>query len=183
MNPRLKSSKKWTSFPKEYLSQIEQAFRENFAKQLDKSKLIVEGRIYPEEVLLRVGVLEQGRLKQANIEASMDYSREKANAAEKIHHCIDAAASMLAEYFAADGDPDFPRNWTEYDFEKQKVYLQFTTVNSDLEAQADALLGESAEESLLHLEEEDAEETEDDGEESGPTMFGGGKSKNKKQTH
>lgn len=180
MNPRLKSSKKWTSFPKEYLSQIEQAFRENFAKQLDKSKLIVEGRIYPEEVLLRVGVLEQGRLKQANIEASMDYSREKANAAEKIHHCIDAAASMLAEYFAADGDPDFPRNWTEYDFEKQKVYLQFTTVNSDLEAQADALLGESAEESLLHLEEEDAE---DDGEESGPTMFGGGKSKNKKQTH
>ena len=99
MNPRLKNSKKWTSFPKEYLNQIEQAFRENFAKQLGNSKVIVEGRIYTDEVLLRVGILEKGRLKQSNIEASMEYSREKANAVEKIHHCIDAAASMLAEYF------------------------------------------------------------------------------------
>ena len=156
MNPRLKTSKKWTTFPKEYVKQIEQVFKANFKKDLKESKLVVEGRIYPEEILLRVGVLEKGRLAQSNFEVSIGHFKDKSAAIEQIYVCIDAAASMMTEYFQNQDDEegiDFPRHWTEYEFNKQKVYLQFTTENSDLEKEANKLLG-VADDSLVVDEEE-----------------------------
>ena len=192
MNPRLKTSKKSTAFPKEYSSQIETVFQETFAGHLKNSKLIVEGRIYTEEILLRVGVLEKGRLSQANFEVSMNYSPQKKDAVERIHDCIDAAASMMADYFEAGGEVEFPRTWQAVDFNKQTLYLQFTTVNTDLEAQADALLGQTFEEMVQEdAENEDAlsraDETveasdEESDEAGGPTMFGGGKKGSKKKS-
>jgi hypothetical protein len=143
INPRLKNYKKMTAFPKEYKTQIEEVFAENFKKQIGDGKLIVEGRIYPSEVLLRVGILEKGRLSQANFEVSIEYSKK--DAVQRIHDCIDAAASMMADYFETDGETEFPRTWQEFEFNKLAVYLQFTTENSDLESQADALLGASFE--------------------------------------
>ena len=107
MNPRLKSSKKWTAFPKEYTEQIQTVFKENFAQYLEDAELIVEGRIYTEEIMLRVGYLEKGRLAQANFEVSMNYSQEQQDAMKRIHNCIDAAASMMMEYLENDGDVDF----------------------------------------------------------------------------
>jgi hypothetical protein len=154
MNPRLKTSKKSTAFPKEYLTQIEEVFSENFKAQLKGSQLIVEGRIYPEEILLRVGIREKGRLAQSNFEVSMNYSAKQKDAVERIHDCIDAAASMMNEFFqAGESEADFPRTWQEYEFNKRAVYLQFSTENSDLEAQADAILGKSFEQMV----QEDAE--------------------------
>ena len=163
MTPRLESSKKWTSFPQEFLSQISEVFEKTFATDLEGSELRLEGRIYPEEILLRVGFLPKGRLSQANFEVSIGYSQEKEDALERIHNCIDATASMMKEFFEADGEVDFPRQWKEFEFEKQSLYLQFSTVNTDLEAQADAILGEDAE-GLLHEEEEqNVSQTEEDG--------------------
>lgn len=151
MNPRLKTSKKWTALPTEYLTQVEEAFRESFPSQLKetagagKAKVIVEGRIYSEEILLRVGILEKGRLKQANFEVSMSFSAKKKDAIERLHDSIDAAASMMSEYFnlKEDEEPDFPLLWKEYEFNGLPLFLQFSTVNSSLESQADALLGTS----------------------------------------
>src|SRR5437868_1933223 len=99
MQPRLKTSKKWTAFPKEYVDQIQTVFHENFSVQLTGNKLVIEGRIYPSEVMLRVGINEKGRLRQANFEVSMDYNANKKDAVERIHNCIDAAASMMTDYF------------------------------------------------------------------------------------
>ncbi|MEZ0391500.1 MAG: hypothetical protein ACAH59_04745 [Pseudobdellovibrionaceae bacterium] len=182
MNPRLKTSKKSTSFPKEFLAQIEEVFSENFKAHLKHSKLVVEGRIYTEEILLRVGIREKGRLSQANFEVSMNYSPKSKDALERIHDCVDALASMMNEYFtSAEEEADFPRTWQEYEFNKQKLFLQFTTENSDLEAQADALLGKSFEEMVKEDQEsEDAltkAEEKIEEEASGPTMMGGKKKK------
>lgn len=202
MQPRLKTSKKWTAFPKEYQDQIEKVFHENFSEQLGQNKLIIEGRIYPEEVLLRVGIGEKGRLTQANFEVSMAYDAKKKDAVERIHNCIDAAASMMMDYFDADTDVEFPRVWQEYPFQGHKIYLQYTTVNTDLEAQADALLGEDSEALVTEEENEDAlsrahideelsdspddedfpDEEDDEDEDSdedtkSPKMFGGPKKK------
>src|SRR6185312_3994816 len=157
MNPRLKTSKKWTGLPKEYVSQIQEVFQDSFAAQLKNAKLVIEGRIYPEEVLLRVGILEKGRLAQANFEVSVSYGTGKQDAVERIHDSIDAAASMMAEYFEKDGEVDFPYVWKEYEFNGRKLHLQFNTENSDLEAQANALLGADADELIQEdLEEDDA---------------------------
>lgn len=209
MIPRLKSSKKWTSFPKEYSDQIQAVFKENFAQYLDNAELIIEGRIYQEEIVLRVGYLEEGRLAQANFEVSMSYSQEQQDAVSRIHNCVDAAASMMLEFLENEGEVDFPYNWKEVPFQGKKVYLKFSTENSNLEAEANKLLGLSEDE-MLHdtnedededalsraeqseelspprddedysEENESAEEDEEDSEDKGPKMFG---SKGKKQLH
>jgi len=159
MQPRLKTSKKWTAFPKEYTEQIQTVFQENFSDLLGQNKLVIEGRIYPSEVLLRVGLAQPGRLSQANFEVSMDYNPNEKDAVDRIHNCIDAAASMMMDYFENDDEADLPRVWQEYPFQGKKLYLQFTTENTDLEAQANALLGED--EDSLVLEEEDNEDALD----------------------
>lgn len=189
MIPRLKNSKKWTAFPKEYLTQIEDVFTSTFKKQLKDSQLIVEGRIYTEEILLRVGIREKGRLAQSNFEVSMNYSQQKKDAIERIHDCIDAAASMMNDYFSSnEEEADFPRSWQEFEFNKQPLYLQFSTENTDLESQADALLGQSFadmvqedrdNEDALDRADERVEASEED-KAAGPSMFGGKKSSKKK---
>ena len=191
MNPRLKTSKKWTVFPKEYLSQIKDVFSQGFKTQLGNSTLIIEGRIYSEEILLRVGIQERGRLKQSNFEVSMSHSIKAEDAIDRIHDSIDAAASMMQEYFEfikKEEEPDFPLLWKEYEFNNKPVFLQYSTVNTDLESAADTLLGEEADRLLVEEEESEdaldaADEKIESDEPASPTMFGGKKKKKPTQTH
>lgn len=177
MNPRLATSKKWTPFPNEYLDQIKEVFKENFTNELANSKIIAEGRIYAYEITLRIGVLESGSLKQNNFEVSLQYDPEAQDALNKISTCIDAVASMLNEYFETEGDIEFPYSWQEYEFGSEKVYLQYSTVNSELEEEANKLLG--IEKPGLFNEEIDPE-NEEDVDLSTPSLF---KSKSKKNLH
>lgn len=185
MEPRLKSSKKWTAFPKEYTEQILKVFGENFAPQLGQDTLTVEGRIYTTEVVLRVGIRRVGQLKQPNFEVSMDYSPVAKDAIERIHNCIDAAASMMLDYLE-DEDVDFPKAWKPFPFQDVTVYLRFSTVNTELEDAAARLLGEDAEglvkeeaepEDALAVAEIDEELSGghklDDEDDQGPRMFRG----------
>lgn len=144
MNPRLPSSKKWTKFPNEFSAQIEAVFRENFASKLEDKKIIVEGRIYPEEILLRVGYNSKGELRQNNFEASTSYSTEKEDAVDRIHNCVDAIATMMADWFESSEELELPLSWLEYPVESKKIYLRYNTENTELEALADSLLGEYA---------------------------------------
>lgn len=193
MNPRLKTSKKWTEFPPEYLKQIEDVFSQNFKPRLGKAQLIVNGRIYPEEILLRVGLRQPGELKQSNFEVSISYSPKKKDALERIHNAVDAAASMLDEHFeniTNETESSFPMVWQEYDFDGRHVYLQYTTVNTELEAKADELLGETFEEMVAEMKEtedaleaaEPSEELSEVSEKALPTMFSG-KKKKKEDMH
>ncbi len=142
MNPRLSSSKTWTNFPPEFLEQVQDLVAETFEDHLiEGAGLHLEGRIYPEEILFRLGTKIEGQIKQANFEASAYYNPESQNAKKIMHHCIEAAASMMAEYFDFDGDVDFPRQWTEFKFEGTPVFMQYTTTNTELEAEADRILG------------------------------------------
>jgi len=141
MKPRLSTSKKWTPFPKDYVSQIQQAFAEAFPQQVKTSKLIIEGRIFPEEIMLRVGLLEKDRLLQNNFEVSVNYSNENQNAVTGIHSCIDAAASLMNEYLESEGEVDFPRTWKVFDFDGKQIWVQYSTVNTELESEADRILG------------------------------------------
>ncbi|RYF47398.1 MAG: hypothetical protein EOO38_12245 [Cytophagaceae bacterium] len=66
----------------------------------------------------------------------------------------------------------------------QKVFVQYNTENSDLEAQANALLGDAGEEALVQGDDDeefpiDVTELveEEDDEDKSPKMFGGAKAK------
>jgi hypothetical protein len=198
MNPRKKESKKWTKLPGDLLSQIKNVFEQNFKAHLEGKKLTVEGRMYPSEIVLRVGFQNKGELRFNNFEVSLDHSKEKQNAISQIHIGVDAIASLMMDYFENEEDHEMPLSWQEYPFDKQTIWLQYSSANSELEAAADKLLGIGDDEDLLGDDRdaddlkaelgvaEDENESEDDEEDvdmSQPQIFGGGKKKKKDEMH
>ncbi len=141
MTPRLANSKKWTEIPSELAQQMVTVLSEHFKAAAKAGRFIVEGRIYPEELLLLVGHLEKGRLKQSNIEVSIGYQSARENLLALIHLGFDCAGSHL-EALLGEEVQDLPKLWQEEIFEKKKMYFQFTSTNSALESEADKLLGE-----------------------------------------
>lgn len=143
MQPRLPQSKKFTPMPGELLGQVKQVFAETFSKVASEGKFLMEGRIYQNEILFQAGYLEEGRIRQANFVVSMEYDPQKQNALQMIHFVVDCAASMMDAYFEADQNLDeFPLEWEEFKAQGKTAYIKVDTTNSELEAQADALLGE-----------------------------------------
>lgn len=149
MNPRKKESKKWSALPPELIKQIKDVFEENFSPDLEGKTLKVEGRIYPTEILLRIGINTKGELRYHNFEVSVDHSQEKQDTVQKINIAVDAIASLMADYFENDEEHELPLSWHSYPFEKHTIWLQYTSTNSDLEAQANKLLGIEDDASLL----------------------------------
>jgi hypothetical protein len=154
MKPRLHTSQKWTPFPAEFSEKIIQVMSENFAEQAARGVFTVEGRIYPQEILMRVGYNEGGRLKQDNFEASMEYSMEnKEQAAQsRIFACLDAIGSSFDELFhtRAEGEEmELPAQWEAFDFEGEIVWMQYSTINTRLEDEADRLLNSLNDDTLV----------------------------------
>lgn len=150
MSPRLNSSKKWTALPPELIEQILSVFSEAFEKQRAVGQFIAEGRIYTSELLFRIGYVESGRLKQVNFEVSIDFNSSKQNALEQVHLAIDCAASMIENYFADEETfADMPTIWKAVEIEGRRIYVQVSTENTQLESEANKLLGETHEEALV----------------------------------
>lgn len=146
MKPRYKISQKWTPFPVEFSEQIRLVFVQNFEKDMGKTmSLSVDGRIYQKEITLRVGLHSKGELKHFNIEASVDLppnpAKDENKVFETISIAVDALASLVAEYFENERELEIPFTWTETTFEGKKVWIQHSTENPDLEAEANKLLG------------------------------------------
>jgi hypothetical protein len=160
--PRLPSSTKWTEVPQEFLSKVVTVFNNQFQIEAGDGEFLADGRIYPEEVVLRVGYVQNGRLKQINFEASMDIKgltpeespvlaaddeaasrQEQSKTMERLFTCIDALGSLMEEYFVGgdEEEMDVPLHWKEYEFEGEPVFLQYSTVNTKLEEEADRILG------------------------------------------
>ena len=149
--PRLESSKQWTALPAEFLAKVQKIFADQFPIESQHGSFVIEGRIYPDELVMRAGYLESGRLRQINFEASMDLPKDKASkdgeaqskTMTQIYACMDALGSTMEEYFdlGDEGQIDIPTKWQSFDFEGDTIYLQHSTVNSLLEDEANRLLG------------------------------------------
>lgn len=157
--PRLATSLKSTEVPKEFLEKVRGVFEKQFEIEAETGEFLAEGMIFPEEVVLRVGYVEKGRLKQINFEASMDIKKSKLADADtetaakgtmdRLYTLIDVLGSLMEEYFQAgqeEEEMDVPLYWKEYEFEGETVFMQYSTVNSRLEAEADRILGLIADE-------------------------------------
>lgn len=140
MEPRLKSSRQWSNLPSDLLDMMMKLLAESFPGDLQKYNLIVEGRMYPEEVILRIGYNKPGDLRQENFEGSIDFKPGKEKVVDQVQTLFEATTSVLHSYFKAP-DLELPQQWTKYDWEPKEVFLQHSRVNSGLESQADALLG------------------------------------------
>ncbi len=157
MQPRLKVSKKWSAIPKELSVQIKQVFKQTFQTQMGTGTVHADGRIYPSEILMRVGFKpSDGGLRQFNWDISIEYKRDKDNVMKLLTMAVDVAGSLFEQFFSSENDHDFPRIWAEVDFEGKKVFVQYHTENTELESAANKLLGlEPGEEMLAEGEWED----------------------------
>lgn len=161
MNPRTKTESKWTELPPDLKKQISTIFQQNFEKQIGATgEIRTDGRIYPKEIVLSVGIHKKGELRFHNFEVSIDHKNDKEKIVELIYLSVDAIASLMTEYFENDEDIELPYTWMQYPFQDQKVWLQFSTVNPDLEAEANKLLGLTNEEETL-LKNAEAERSPD----------------------
>ena len=141
MQPRLKTSKISTDLPKDLLKQMKDIFVETFSDHLKKAKVIVDGRIYPNEVLLRIGATKEKEIRQINFLVSMDYKAGKDKVMDFVQVGFDVLATLFDDYFENQDDNDLPRQWAEMNAEGKKVYILYSGVNDKLEDEADKLLG------------------------------------------
>jgi len=143
MEPRLKTSTKWTPFPTELLEQI-QAVVENFFEdyEIENGQFVVDGAIYPTEILLQIGITRPGQLRQDNFIASLEYDSKNEKPMELINLMSDFLGEVWVHFLEDEPEyEDLPRQWQANTFEKKPIYLRYTSENTSLEKQADALLG------------------------------------------
>lgn len=159
MDSRRSSSVKWVPLPLEYCKLALEVFESQFSERLGDAQLTIEGRIYREELIVRLGYLRPNTIRQINFEASVDFDLNKENAFELLNFLMDPLASWL-ESFLETKEIEFPPLWKKHRFKNRDVYMQYSTINSKLEAEADRLLG--SEPGLLNTDEEEAHENPDE---------------------
>lgn len=145
MEPRLKSSIQWSPFPQELCIHAAEVLSERFIKEydLEKATFVVEGRIYPHEVVGMYGLRVNGQLKQHNFEISFEYDTQKDKVLELIHSSLDLAEYLWTELLEDDlEDSELSPIWQSLEFEKRNYFFRYTTNNTDLEQEADKLLAE-----------------------------------------
>ena len=162
MQPRVKTSKISTDLPKDLMNQIKEIFAETFSDHLKKNQIVAEGRIYSNEVLLRIGATQGKQLKQINFSVSMDYKQGKDQVMNLVQVAVDVLATLFDDYFSNQDDGDLPRQWTEMNADGKKVYILYSTVNDKLEAEADKLLGVKKSDSFVKEHEGFDEDDEDE---------------------
>lgn len=172
MNPRLPNSKQWTQIPQEFLQNIRSTLKSLWGENHKDLEFLAEGRIYPGEMIVRIGVLPKGRLTQNNFEISKEIET-KQPLMEQLTQCFDASMALAEEFISAGeaANPGlYPRTWKEFKFENKNMFFQYSTENSALESEANRLLGiseglfnESPDEDNFDL---DSMNFEDDGEEN-----------------
>jgi hypothetical protein len=159
MEPRKKSkkSRKSTSVPPEYLKTIQKLFTDAFKKELGTKPLFLEGRILSDEILLSIGFkTDPKRLTQINFEASIDH--QGSDVFQRMGICVDALSSMMEHYFKTGDKEELPVYWTEFDVGKDKVFLQISARNTELENEANRLLGEDPNDALYKVHGPDDED-------------------------
>lgn len=144
MEPRLVSSIKWTHLPVDLKGQILDTFNKAYADSLPGHQWYTEGLIYPEEVMFRVGYGLPKSLSQSHFYLSWT-RQEGSNILEQVHQAVDALDHIIQEYISSGpAKTDLPRVWKPIQtaFKAKDLHFCFSTENFDLEAQANALLGD-----------------------------------------
>jgi hypothetical protein len=103
--PRLPNSTQSTDLPQDFRSRAAEVFRATFPDEAELGEFVVDGRIYPNEVLLRLGYLPQDQIRQINFEASVDYDTKKLEergltTMEPLFLCVDVLGAVMEEHFA-----------------------------------------------------------------------------------
>ncbi len=136
--PRMPTSAKHLpqNLPLDLAGIIRESLLQKYTFFSDKD-LIVQGAIYPEELILLVGFKEKKSLRQFNFECSIGYHNDEeavdSGVLEKFHKGADSLDVMINEYIEAAGDIEMPKTWSHFNFENEQVYLKTSNINTEVE--------------------------------------------------
>jgi hypothetical protein len=159
MEPRLKTSTKWTPFPSELNENAALVLMERFSEDydLDGSHFVVDGRIYSQEIVGRFGLYSKNSLKQQNFEISFEYDSSKEKALDLIHQSMDVVEHLWQELFEDDlDDSELLKTWQTLPYEKKMYFFRYSTLNTKLEEEADKLLSQF-DKKLVHIDDEESD--------------------------
>ena len=164
LESRKNKSSKSTKLPTEFSKQISDVFNEHFKKQVSGQPILVDSLLTGDEVVVRIGYNPKDtKLRQHNFEVSLDYDQKPAtNLVSSVHLAIDALANILQEHLEKPNQ-DFSPTWTAMTLEKREFFYRYTAENSELEKQANELLGIDEQDSLVKIDEtiEDEEQLQE----------------------
>lgn len=158
--------KKYSRLPEDFTQLLKKSVEENIevlGKMSPSPSLNIRGRVYPNEVILELELSETDRILRHNFRGSMDYNSEEQDTLDRLDDLANALASMMEQFLEFEINKedelelmDLPLDYKEFPYDGRKVYLMYHTENTDLDAQADALLGaEFTEEGQKELEDND----------------------------
>lgn len=145
MEPRLKSSTQWSPFPEELCQQMVEVLTEKFSADydLEDGQFVVEGFIYKEEIIGRYGLRLDGQIRQHNFEISLEFNPEKDKPLELIQNSMEVVEHLWTEFLEDDmDDTELSKKWQTMPHQKKMYFYRYSTVNTELEKEADKLLEE-----------------------------------------
>jgi len=166
IEPKNKNNSAFTKLPLELLETISEVFNENFEEQARSGEFVTFGQVHQSELILRVGYLEKGTIKQVNFDTSNVASGSEAQIIASLEEMVFATKELFLDYFKNSNLENFSYHWNPLTASEKsgQVYYKLDMTNTELEKQANALLGDDFdadnEDSLIVGEMSDSEEIE-----------------------
>lgn len=168
--------------PLDYTKNIREVYTTNFEEGMKllknfekvKNSFDVRGGIFPDEIVLSVSLVSDGKISATTIHGSVDFDPKASSpsAQDLLNVCVDAVGSIFGMLL----DPtqpekieklalgslatftDIPVEWTKIDFDDRRVWILVDKSNPSLDEMTDKWLAEN-DPSLRSEEDEYEEET------------------------
>lgn len=149
---RKRHTKKPTNLPKEFLKTVSDLFQKQFKSKLSGSTFLVNGALYPEEVVLCVSLSHPKSLQSASMHISNSLAKNVAENPEKVTEQLKSMVDVAASWFSqslTDGMgleavlaemKDAVTEWQEFEWEGQQLFVKLNRTNYTLEKAADEFL-------------------------------------------
>lgn len=170
MNPmqeRRKEGKfKGTELPIDYLKMVTETFTSHFdatlkalKKMKNPSRFIASGRIFQDEIVLTISLVQEGQMAATTLHASIDFDPQASapTVDELLSTCVDATGSLFAQIFDDNSEAklervlaqsaasleDVPFEWASSEINKRAVFMKIDKSNPHLEQMADEWLAKN----------------------------------------
>ncbi len=176
---RLVNSKS-SDLPEDYLKMVGEVFTANFDAELKsisgkgpQAEFQASGKIFADEVVVSVAVLQEGTLPATTVYASSDFDPKASSPTiqDLLAVCVDAIGAVYEQILRQAAQEkrdlllqdslssleDIPYEWTAVEVEKRTVYLKVDKANPRLDRMADDWLAKHDPDYQKHQEEEEQE--------------------------
>ncbi len=163
---RKPTASSFSPLPADYTKMVNEVFSANFGERVknlegaSEPRFVASGEIYSDEVVVRISLVETGKLSATTIHTSCDFDPKASSPTveDLLAACVDAAGDLFTALFERgpdeEGNPALlspalaalgsaPLQWTETEVAKRRIYLKVDKSNPVLDEAADDWLSKN----------------------------------------